>query len=78
MSAELEVVAIEDPEAEATVDDIRNYKTRIYNYLGDPALEIDAIEAEADLIDVTPDILPEKRAAIGAVTLAISREIVRR
>jgi hypothetical protein len=77
MNAELEGDT-GDQEAEAMVDDIRNYKNHVYNALGVPAPEIDAIEAEADLTDVIADIHQERRAATDVVTQGISREIVPR
>lgn len=73
MNAELEVDT-GDLEAEAMVEDIRNYKNQMYNVLGVPVPEIDATEAEADLTDVIADTHQEKRVATDVVTLGISRE----
>lgn len=55
----------EDPEAVATVEDIR-----------DPAQGIDATEAEADLSGVNQDIHQERKAVIVVEILDISRETV--
>ena len=66
----------EDPEAVATVDDIRNYINSSITFLGDPAQGIDATEAEADLLDVNQDIHQERKAAIVVEIPDISREIV--
>ena len=75
MNADLEV-ATQDIEAEAMVEDIRNLI--ILNILGDPVLEIDAIEAEADLTDARADTLRERKCATDAVTQDISRETVQK
>ena len=60
------------------VEDIRNYKLSFCNILGAPVLEIDAIEAEADLTDARADTLRERKCATDAVTQDISRETVQK
>jgi len=76
MNADLEV-ATQDIEAEAMVEDIRNLI--ILNILGDPVLEIDAIEVEADLIEEMKGIdLKEQKAALDEEIQTISREIAQK
>jgi hypothetical protein len=76
MNADLEV-ATQDIEAEAMVEDIRNLI--ILNILGDPVLEIDAIEVEADLIEEMKGIdLKEQKAALDVEIQTISREIAQK